>query len=636
MGWFAFAGFTIDNSTRKVNKYMTSDESTERQAEYEKQLSQYDKISQPKITDVVLTADLMPEERSAKLKGVFTMTNKTGEVIEKLHLNWGGGGLLKKDVTTFEIDGKEPALDKEYEDFGYKIYNFDTPLQPGDTVQMVIAFDAYYKGFPNEGSGSDIVFNGTFMNNGVFPSFGYSSQGELSSDKDRKKYGLPKKDYSLPPHTDKWGTENLLFNDDGDYITFEGTVSTAPDQIAILPGYLEKEWEENGRKYYTYKMRGELDFFFNISSARYAVHRDMWKDGEGNEVAIEIYHHPTHTYNLDRFVDGVKKSLDYFSENYSPYQYKQMRILEFPRYSTFAQSFPNTVPYAESFGWVGDFSDPNDLDYLFTVTSHEVAHQWWGHQITPSATRGANQISESMAEYSSLMVMKKEYGVDAMQKFLREELDRYLSGRANEGKFEKTLLDNDTQSYVWYRKGGLILYALQDLIGEDQLNEQFGAYMKEAQFRPKAPFTTTREWYDYMKKATPDSLQYYLEDSFEKITLYSNKTEKASFRALDNGQFEVTLDISSEKNHFDGLGKLLDSPQQANYLDIGIFAQDTINDKGMLVKNPLLVKKMWVKPGSSSLKFIVDQQPVKAGIDPYNKMIDRIPEDNLVDVEEEE
>ena len=98
----------------------------------------------------------------------------------------------------------------------------------------------------------------------------------------------------------------------------------------------------------------------------------------------------------------------------------------------------------------------------------------------------------------------------------------------------------------------------------------------------------------------------------------------------------MTLDISSEKNHFDGLGKLLDSPQQANYLDIGIFAQDTINDKGMLVKNPLLVKKMWVKPGSSSLKFTVDQQPVKAGIDPYNKMIDRIPEDNLVDVEEEE
>ena len=131
--------------------------------------------------------------------------------------------------------------------------------------------------------------------------------------------------------------------------------------------------------------------------------------------------------------------MDYFTKHFGPYQYRQMRILEFPRYASFAQSFPNTVPFAESFGWVGDFSDPNDLDYVYTVTSHEVAHQWWGHQVTPSVTRGSNQISESMAEYSSLMVMKKEYGVDAMQKFLKEELDRYLRGRANESKFEKNI-----------------------------------------------------------------------------------------------------------------------------------------------------------------------------------------------------
>jgi ABC-2 type transport system permease protein len=227
-------------------------------------------------------------------------------------------------------------------------------------------------------------------------------------------------------------------------------------------------------------------------------------------------------------VTGVKHSVAYFSENYSLYQYRQMRILEFPRYSTFAQSFPNTVPFAESFGWVGDFSDPNDLDYVYTVTAHEVAHQWWGHQITPSATPGANQISESMAEYSSLMVLKKEYGVDAMQKFLKEELDRYLRGRANESKFEKTLLDNDNQAYVWYRKGGLILYGLQDLIGEANLNSGFKAYTEAAKFRPEAPFTTTTEWYNYMKSVTPDSLKYYLEDSFKKITLYSNKVTEAT------------------------------------------------------------------------------------------------------------
>ncbi|WP_350292359.1 M1 family aminopeptidase [uncultured Croceitalea sp.] len=633
---FIGTGVFINHNTKSINNYRTDDEGTIGRANYEKTLNKYDKIAQPKVIDVKLNADLTPEERSANIGTVLTIVNKTNETIEKLHLNWGAEGLLKKELVEFLIENKKPKLAKEYEDYGYQIYEFDTPMLPGDTLTMKLEVAASYKGFPNEGSGSGIVFNGTFLNDGFFPSFGYSSQGELSSDQDRKKYELPVKDYQLPEQTDAWGTSNLLFNDDADYITFEGTVSTAADQIAILPGYLQKEWEENGRKYFTYKMEGEMDFFYNISSAKYAVHREVWNGKAGEKVNIEIFHHPSHTYNINRFVNGVKKSMDYFSENYGPYQYRQMRILEFPRYSTFAQSFPNTVPFAESFGWVGDFSDPDDLDYVFTVTSHEVAHQWWGHQITPSATRGANQISETMAEYSSLMVMKKEYGVDAMQRFLKEELDRYLRSRANEGKFEKTLLDNDTQAYVWYRKGGLILYALQDLIGEDNLNREFKAYTEAARFRPKAPFTTTHEWYSYMKKATPDSLQYYLEDSFEKITLYSNKTTEATYKKKDDDTYEVSIAIESSKTHFDGLGKILESPAKANLLEIAVFDTDTVNAKGLTVKRPLSLKKVWVKPGTSTYTFTTNKLPAKAGIDPYNKMIDRIPDDNLIAVEEEE
>ena len=631
---FIGSGAFINYNTKTLNNYRTVKQGTIGSAEYEKQLSQYDKIAQPKVIDVKIVADLIPEERSAKIKTTFKMVNKSNEVIDSLHLNWGPEGLLKKEVNTFTIEGYVPKLGKRYDDFGYEIYAFESPLKPNDTITMTLEVTSKYNGFPNEGSGSDIVYNGTFLNNNFFPSFGYSAQGELTSDQDRKKYELPIKDYSLPEQTDSWGTSNLLFNDDADYITFEGTVSTAPDQIAIMPGYLQKEWEENGRKYYTYKMEGELDFFYNISSAVYDVHREVWTGKSGEKVNIEIFHHPTHTYNIDRFVKGVKHSIDYFSENYGPYQYRQMRIIEFPRYSTFAQSFPNTVPFAESFGWVGDFSDPNDLDYVYTVTAHEVAHQWWGHQITPSATRGSNQISESMAEYSSLMVMKKEYGVDAMQAFLKEELDRYLRSRANESKFEKTLLDNDNQAYVWYRKGGLILYALQDLIGEANLNKGFKAYAEAARFRQEAPFTTTVEWYDYMTSVTPDSLQYYLEDSFEKITLYSNKVTEASYKKVADDNYEVTIEVESSKKYFDGNGKLLATGDKANLLEIAVFDDDIKNEQDMTIKSPLVLKKVWVNPGKSTFTYMTKKLPIKAGIDPYNKMIDRIPDDNLISLEE--
>jgi aminopeptidase N len=363
------------------------------------------------------------------------------------------------------------------------------------------------------------------------------------------------------------------------------------------------------------------------------VHRDEWKGENGENVNIEIFHHPTHTYNLDRFTKSVKASLSYYTKNFSPYQFRQMRILEFPRYASFAQSFPNTVPYSESFGWVGDFSDPEDTDYAFYVTAHEVAHQWWGHQVMPSATRGANQISESMAEYSALMVLKHEYGDECMQRFLKYSLDRYLRGRASESKFEATLLENDSRSYVWYQKGSLVLYALQDLIGEDKLNQAFNKFIDSSAFRARVPFVTSNEWYSYIKEATPDSLNYFIEDSFEKIALYENKILKSQYEKISDNQYKVTLEVQSKKLYYDEKGNETGEGQQSNYIDIGIFAEDGKNDRGMTMKSPLYLKKHWIKPGTTTIEIVIDKLPIKAGIDPYNKLIDRIPDDNLKSVE---
>jgi ABC-2 type transport system permease protein len=61
---------------------------------------------------------------------------------------------------------------------------------------------------------------------------------------------------------------------DADWIKFEGTVSTSPDQIAILPGHLQKEWVENGRRYFRYKMDAPILAIASVNSARYAVRRD--------------------------------------------------------------------------------------------------------------------------------------------------------------------------------------------------------------------------------------------------------------------------------------------------------------------------------------------------------------------------
>lgn len=623
--WIATGTYIYYNVSR-VNRYYTRDERLELGADFEKKYAKYRLTPQPKVSDASIAINLYPSDRKMDAKGSFTLVNKTKSPIDTLFL-FIQSQVGNTRITELTIDGRAPVLVRKDTIHRHFSYLLPKVMKPGDTSQMIVAVAGIDRGFDNGGAPGAIIQNGTFINIGIFPSFGYPGD-VISSDKDRKKYGLPEREYVLPPQTDSVGLSNFLFTNDGDWITYEATISTEPGQLAISPGYLEKEWVENGRRYFHYKMDKQIDLFANFSSANYSVQRDTWKGPEGDTVAIEIFHHPAHDRNLDRFIKSIKASLDYFGRNFSPYQFRQMRILEFPRYANFAQSFPNTVPYSESFGWVADFSDPDDTDYAFYVTAHEVAHQWWGHQVMPSATRGANQISESMAEYSALMVLRKEYGDECMQKFLKYSLDGYLRGRATESKFEATLLDNDTRAYVWYRKGSLILYALQDLVGEDHLNRALKAYVDSTAFRTKAPFTTSNEWYSFIKRAVPDSLKYFTEDSFEKIALYENKINESDYVKMADGRYKVTINIQSRKVYYDGKGNETGDGTSANLIDIGVFAADGKNDRGMTRKTPLYLRKHWVNPGKSTLEVIVNEEPTKAGIDPYNKLIDRIPDDN--------
>lgn len=636
---FLGIGAWIFYNTTKLNIYRSPDQARALQAEYEKTYRKYLSSPQPKITAMRVAIDLYPDRRAFDATGVMTMKNKTPLPIDSLQLQVGSS------VPNFKIRSLkwgEQELVKIHHDtvHRYFIYRLPKPLLPGDSVQVEIATHAEYRGFPNGGFGREIVANGTFMNaSDIFPEIGYSMRGELSSEKYRKKYGLPIRDFDSYARDDERGLRDFLFGNDADWMTFEGTVSTVPDQIAILPGYLKKEWTANDpdgqpRRYFSYKQDELSDLFFSVCSARYAVTKDAVTMPNGEKIAVEIFHDPAHTRNVGRFVAGTKDALTYFSREFRPFQFKQLRILEFPRYAGFAQSFPNTVPYSESFGWVGDFSDPDKTDYAYYVTAHEVAHQWWGHQTMPSATRGANNIAEALAEYSSHMVLHHTYGPDVMQSRLKYALDQYLGGRAYESKAERPLMDNDAGAYIWYGKGTLTFYALQDMIGEKAVNAALREYANATAFRQSAPHTTTDEWYAAIERHTPDSLKYFLSDALQKIALYENRVKKVESKKLGNDRYQVTMTVDTRKLYYDKKGAESSKGTAPDYVEIGIFTDDSKNGQGMTQKTPLLLTKRKLAPGEHKLTFTVKGKPVKAGIDPYNKLIDRVSDDNVMAVEE--
>ncbi len=618
LGLLAFvgSGAWIYYNTNVLNHYLSSSDKLQQRAEYEKKFAKYKDLPQPRITAVKADVDIYPYQRRLEIRGHYTLVNKHDTPISELHVNYTDGFTLKS------LDFAPHDTVSANKDLGYTIYKLKTPLAPGASMNFDFELEYAPKGFTNSPEGQFLAYNGTFFNNSVMPQFGYQTEAQITDRNDRRKYGLKGDAPRMPKLGDEKARANTYISNDADWISFDTTVSTAADQIAVAPGYLQKEWTANGRHYFHYTMtQGGMDQpmlpFFSYLSARYAVKQVPWKG-----VDITVYYNPAHTWNVDRMIQGAKDALDYYDADYTPYQFHQLRILEFPNYASFAQSFANTIPFSESIGFIADLRDKSKIDYVYYVTAHEVAHQWWAHRVIGANMQGSTMLSESLAQYSALMVMKQKYGADQMHKFLKYELDAYLAGRATEKLAEEPLAKVENQQYIHYRKGSLVFYALQDYIGENTLDAMLKQFLLDKGFQ-QPPYTTSQEFMDALAKAAGPKWQPLLDDFFWKITLFDNRMTEAAAKKLPDGKYEVVMKVHAGKVYVDGTGKETAATPDIP-IDIGVFAAPADGKDG----KPLYLKKQLVANGDSTITVTVDSKPFDAGIDPYNELIARVSSDN--------
>lgn len=607
------AGGWIFYNTNVLNEYVPGDEARERQADYEKTYRQYKDMPKPRIASIRADVDIFPERRSVAIRGSYRLENRTGQPISDLHVS------LNPDVEVARLEFGAHSVVEADEVHGYTIYRLEQPLAPGASMGFEFELLSRPHGFPLNGGGTAVVGNGSFFNNyAALPQFGYDENRQLQDRNERRKHELPE----LPrmnPIEDPVGRGANYLTDSGDWVDFETIVSTSADQIALAPGDLQREWTEDGRRYFHYKSESELLPFFSWLSADWQVQRDRW-----NDVAIEVYHHPAHHWNVERMIEATQKSLEYFSREFSPYQFRQFRILEFPGYRSFAQAFAGTIPYSESIGFIADLRDPDDIDYVFYVTAHEAAHQWWAHQVVGANVQGATMLSESLAQYSALMVMEQEYGELQMRRFLKYELDQYLMMRSTERVQELPLALNENQQYIHYNKGSLVFYALRDAIGEDALNAVLARFLDQWAFQGP-PYPTTRDFLDLLYEGTDPRHHAFIGDLFERIVFWNQRVVSAEARQREDGRYAVTLKVHAEKLVTDGTGGETPEPVDME-VDIGVFARAP--GAAESDEQVLYLRKHRITDAETTLEIVVDELPYEAGIDPYNKLIDRASGDN--------
>jgi len=566
--------------------------------------------AQPKITAIDLQGDLYPEEDGRfAVRGTYTLENKTQQPIDTILLNLP----RSIQVNQITVNGTPATATVEHPVIrGYE-FALASPLLPGAIAEAT--FDLLKQANSELAATrlsdfTDQLDNGLSLRSVDFvPIVGFFPRPRLTNAQKREQAGLPPFNREL--EAARLSQYAATANGDADRVAFSATLSTSADQIAMTSGELVRDWVEGERHYFQYQSQEPIAPVVPILSGRYEVLRDQWQD-----VQIAMYYHPGHDRNLQRMVNGMKNTLAYASQNFSPFPHKTLRMVELP-YNGEAVSYPATIVRGERAGYLAKFddNDPTSVDEAFRIAAHETAHQWWGQQLIPSQAPGTKFLLESLPEYTANQVYGKEYGLEKLGAALRRNLDAYLQSR---DQSDVPLIEAEA-NHLAYQKGALALYAVQDYLGEEVVNGALAKLLE--QYRDAPPYPSATDLVAALREVTPAQYQYLITDLFETVTLYNNKAESATVQQRSDGMYDVTLTLYAEKVQSDEIGNEIPKEMNNEEIDVGIY--DVTGKLIYLKKHPF-------KNGITELTVMVDQRPQTVGIDPLNKLIDKVPDDNRI------
>ncbi|WP_394746846.1 M1 family aminopeptidase [Spongiimicrobium salis] len=610
--WVLVGAFIFYN-TEIINTNRSRKQEQEISASYETRYKKYAEKPLPKITNISYDIAIFPNERKVTAKTKLTLTNEEQESIDILYFTMNPGWESELYIPNAQ------SLVKDDTHF-FRSYRLMEPLPPNASLEITLKASYGTQGFENERGNTRVVKNGTMIQNRNFlPYLGYNPRFEIQDNAARKEYGLVEKD-GLPPLTkerSKYHMEHPIGSGTSNFIPAKTIISTAADQVAIAPGSLVKQWQENNRNYYQYVLDTPSINYHTFNSARYEKAHRKW-----NGIDLEVYFDKKHPQNIAKILDAMERSLTYYTKNFGPYYHKQCRIIEVPRYVSFGgQAFPGTMLYNESAGFILNIEEDTKVNPVDAVIAHELAHQWWAHQLIGANMQGHAMLSEGLAEYSTLMVLKNQLRDPiALRRFLDYDHQRYLTGRSNNNGIEPSLHKVENQRHIQYGKSSLIFYALQEYIGEEKINMALSDFLNRYKYK-EPPYPSTLDFLDHLNAMVPDSLSSFVEESFKKNIIYDIGIKQAAYKKQGD-TYQIDIEIESHKIASDSMGNEVEAGMD-DWVELGFFLDE---DERELY----YTKKIKLNKEFTSLSIALDSVPAKVAIDPRHLLIDRYYDDNIL------
>jgi ABC-2 type transport system permease protein len=593
-------GGYIFYNTNVLNTYLNSTQIGNWQAEYERRYGKYENIDHPELARTRLNVDVYPDQQAVTVTGSYYLLNKTNGPIDSIHVSTPTGSVVTRSVT---LD-KANSLVLEDDEHRYRIYALQSPLKPGDSVTLNFTIESDQVGFRNKGIDPSIIAEGSyFSNEGLLPSLGFQRKRGIINPAERQKYGLAPRPVLASLYEAHNGEPASL----GGGTLFEAIISTPENQLGVAPGDLRRTWKENGRRYAHYATSAPIGNEWAFFSAQYKIAEQRFVKNTTGPVTVRIFYHPKHSASVDRMMHGVFSALQYYSEQFGPYPYSHLTIVEHPAApGTGMHADPSMISYGQGYtDWFPE--NEHSLDFPYAVMGHEMGHQW---TLPYAYVEGLPFLSEGLAWYYGMMLVKATRTPEQSRRLLSFMRQPYPHQPIRRGEPLLRALD----PYLAYKRGPLAMNALSEFVGAEQVNRALRTLNEKSDSAGAAPVSTL-DLYRELKIVTPDSLQNLLREFFEVNTLWQFETRNVKATQLDGGLWTVTLDVKATKIVYDSAGVETELPLD-QWIPIGVFGE---HEPGYdELSSPLYLQKHRIRSGEQTITVTVRGKPVLAGIDPHH------------------
>ena len=602
----AIVGSAIFWNTNIRNSYASTSSIERQDVAYERAFGTSVVQAQPRVAALDLALDIYPAQRAFRVKGEMTLRNPTAEPIARFYIEAKSANFKLSVPEVTAVSVPRPDCCRVFE------VKLKSPMAPGQELKLAFEDEQQSRGKLN-GDDFGVHENGTRLDAyDVAPMIGVHRRRFLQSDARREKWGLPR----LKDATGGDGSANqALFSPDSDSMFFSVTVSTSADQTAVAPGKLARRWQADGRAYFRYEIGVPADSTWTITSARYVTVEDSW-----NGIPLYVHHHSPHAGNVGQMFEGMKRALDYCSEAFSPYQFQELRLAEYPYSDAIAAtSQPGFIAYSETAGFIIDTTSPgSDRAKIAHVTSHEVAHQWWGYQIAPANRPGGRFLAEALAEYTAIMILRKHKGAAASRTLITAGLERYLKARKDASEEQPlAMLDLSAPPGVFYQKGSAALYALMEEVGEASMNRALARFVKEKGGKHD-PYPSAQDLVATLKEDLGPRHHALITDLFERITFWSFKARSAKAAAQRDGTWRTTLTLDTKKLEADSKGAEREDPLDQR-VPISVYTSDPGNTPGKGFETV----RVALRSGRQTVSFVTKTEPKFLRINPSRALMQR-------------